>query len=118
MKLKVFTSSETLSYAVEEANRTTKEMHAEGYEAVSVGIHSRFDHLDGCYRYALKVKYNIMHNEKPRLHEIGFVECCDSYEEAIEKLDELTCGYKDMDVCECTSIFDGTVISGVVLFRP
>ena len=100
MKLKVFTSSETLSYAVEEANRTTKEMHAEGYEAVSVGIHSRFDHLDGCYRYALKVKYNIMHNEKPRLHEIGFVECCDSYEEAIEIMKQESGKSFDPDIME------------------
>ena len=118
MKLKIFTSTETLSLAVEDAKRVTKEMYEQGYEAVNLEMSEKSDFLGGGYKYVLKIKYDL--TENPTLYQIDFVENCESYQEAIEKLEEISCnrGYEAICICDCTSIFEGTVVSGVVLINP
>lgn len=115
MKIEIFTSSGSPSFAVGEANRFIRNIYEKGSEAVRVGISETNDFWDGYGQYTLKVWYDA--KEKPILRKIDFVAHYNSQRNALNELERISDNnYIDIDVSECDSFWAGKEVSGVVLF--
>lgn len=115
MKTRIFKSTENLSFIEIDANRYTRLMYENGFEATKISVKETNNFLGLDSLYTVMVTY--MPKEKPVLRRIRCSIKQASAQIALEQLENFSGGsYVDIDVCEFNSVFYGLEANGVVLF--